>query len=77
MSTVSEVKAATERLSPHERWELYRWLGESNELEQFRLEELRRDMATGLEQAERGDIAPLDVQAIKHEIRRRFAATGN
>jgi len=40
---------------------------------QTRLEELRRQIAIGLEQLERGDAAPLDIEAIKAEGRRRFA----
>ena len=42
MSTVTEVETATERLSAQDRWELYRWLGESKDLQRFRHEELRR-----------------------------------
>ena len=75
MST-TEVKEATERLSAQDRWELYRWLGESRDLQRFRLEELRREIAVGIEQADRGDTAPLDVQEIKDEVRRRLTAKG-
>jgi hypothetical protein len=42
----------------------------------LRLEELRREIAVGLEQADLGEIAPLDVQEIKDEVRRRLAAKG-
>jgi len=49
MSTVAEVKSATEQLSTQERWELYRWLGESNDVQRLRHEELRRDIAIGIE----------------------------
>ena len=65
MSTVKEVKAATQGLSPQERWELYRWLGESKELQQFRREELRQEIAIGIEQADRGDVAPLNFDTIR------------
>jgi hypothetical protein len=74
MSTVTEVKRATERLSPQDRWELYRWLGESKDVQKFRMEELRGEIAIGIEQADRGDMAPLNVQEIKDEVRRRLAA---
>jgi hypothetical protein len=74
--SMTEVKEATERLSPDDRWELYRWLGESRDVQRFRLEELRREIAVGMEQAMRGDIAPLDVQEIKGEVRRRLTAKG-
>lgn len=53
MSTVAELKLATERLSPQERWELYRWLGESEDVRRFRHEELRREIAKGIGQADR------------------------
>jgi hypothetical protein len=76
MSTVTEVKTATERLSAQDRWELYQWLGESKDLQRFRHEELRREIAAGLEQADRGDVAPLDVQNIKNEVRRRLTGKG-
>jgi antitoxin ParD1/3/4 len=71
MSTVVEVKSATEQLSAEERWELYRWLGESKDVQRLRLEDLRREIAMGVEQADRGEVVPLDVQSIKDEIRRR------
>jgi hypothetical protein len=76
MSTVTEVKAATERLPARDRWELYRWLGEAKDVLRFRHEELRREIATGLEQADHGDVAPLKVQDIKHEVRRRLGGKG-
>ena len=72
MSTVVEVKSATERLSAEERWELYRWLGESKDVQRLRHEELRRKIAVGIEQADRGDVAPLNVQSIRDEVRRRL-----
>jgi hypothetical protein len=76
MSTVAEVKSATERLSTQERWELYRWLGESTDVQRLRLDELRREIAMGVEQADRGDVAPLNVQNIKDEVRRRLNPKG-
>jgi hypothetical protein len=72
MSTVVEVKSVTERLSAEERWELYRWLGESKDVQRLRHEELRREIAVGIEQADRGDVAPLNVQSIKDEVRCRL-----
>lgn len=69
MSSVKDVKAATEGLSPEERWELYRWLGESTDVQRFREEELRREIAVGIEQADRGEVAPLDIGAVKTAVR--------
>ncbi|HUE35747.1 MAG TPA: hypothetical protein VMO20_00045 [Candidatus Acidoferrum sp.] len=70
MSTVAEVKSATKRLSAQDRWKLYRWLGESKDLQRFRHEELRREIAIGIEQADRGDLAPLNIKAVKNKVRR-------
>ncbi len=75
MST-AEIREATERLSPQDRWELYRWLGESRDVQCFRREELRREIAVGIEQADRGETAPLDVRQIKDEVHRRLTAKG-
>ncbi len=74
MSTVVEFKAAAERLSAEDRWELYRWLGESQDVQRFRHEELRREITLGLEQADRGDLAPMDLTDLKRDVRRRLAA---
>lgn len=74
--SMTQVKEATERLSPQDRWELYRWLGESKDVQHFRLEELRREIALGIEQADRGDTVPLDMQEIKGEVHRRLTARG-
>jgi len=72
MSTVKEVKAATQELSPEERWELYRWLGESKDVQGFRREELRREIAVGIAQADSGDVAPLNIEEIKAKVRQQL-----
>ena len=77
MSSVAEVKTVTEQLSAKDRWELYRWLGESKDVQRLRHDELRREIATGIEQADLGDVAPLDVQGIKDEVRRRLNRKGS
>lgn len=69
MSTVTEFKTAAEQLTAQDRWELYRWLGESQDVRRFRHEELRREIAFGIEQANRSEMTPLDVQAVKDEVR--------
>jgi antitoxin ParD1/3/4 len=51
--------------------EALRLLDEQDRLRAFRLEELRREIAVGLEQAERGEVAPLDMEAIQKKSRRR------
>jgi antitoxin ParD1/3/4 len=50
-----------------------RLLRERRQDRQVRLEELRRQIAIGLEQLDRGEGAPLDIEAIKAEGRRRLA----
>jgi len=72
MSTVKEVKAATKELSPQERWELYRWLGESKDVQEFRREELRREISIGIAQADSGDVAPLNIDDIKTKVHQKL-----
>jgi len=72
MSTVKEVKAATKELSPQERWELYRWLGESKDVQEFRREELRREISIGIAQADSGDVAPLNIDHIKTKVHQKL-----
>jgi len=52
--------------------EALRLLKEQDALKAYRLEELRREIAVGIAQANRGDVAPLDMQAIKAEGRKRL-----
>ena len=48
-------------------------LRDQEDLHKMRLEELRKEIAIGLEQANRGEVAPLDVQAILARSRERLA----
>jgi antitoxin ParD1/3/4 len=54
--------------------EALRLLDHSDAIQQYQLEELRREIAIGLAEADRGELAPLDVEAIKAEGRRRLIA---
>lgn len=55
------------------------WTAESShdpdpeKIKQKRLDELRREVAIGIEEADRGELYPLDIEAIKAEGRRRLA----
>jgi len=40
----------------------------------LRYEELRREIVVGIEQADRGDLAPLNVRSIKNKVRNRLNA---
>lgn len=51
-----------------------RLLEEQDELRRRRLKELRQEIALGLEEAQRGESKPLDMGAIRAEVRRRTAA---
>lgn len=42
----------------------------------FRLEELRREIAIGIKEADRGEVAPLDIEGIKRKVRERLAQMG-
>jgi antitoxin ParD1/3/4 len=48
-----------------------RLLKEQDALKEYRLEELRREIRVGLEQSARGESAPLDMDAVKEEVRKR------
>ena len=72
MSTVVEVKKATEQLSSKDRWELFVWLRESVDVRKHQLQELRRDLDVGLRQADRGEVAPLDISSIRSKIHLRL-----
>jgi hypothetical protein len=72
MSTLMEIKAAAEQVSAEDRYELLHWLAGSEEMRRRELEELRRAIAVGVEQADRGELAPLDIEEIKTEGRRRL-----
>ena len=63
MSNVGEIITAVTQLSPAEQWDLYQWLNESPAITRRRLDALREDVALGLAQADRGDVAPLDIEA--------------
>ena len=73
MSTVSEVQAAVESLPPEQRRNLFRWLNQRNDFQEQRLEDLRRDITIGIEQADRGALAPLDIEAVEREARQRLS----
>jgi len=50
MSTVTELKKAAEQLSPGERWDFFVWLRESADVRNRQRDELRRDIAIGIDQ---------------------------
>ena len=48
-----------------------RLLRERDQLREFRLAELRKEIAVGIDQADRGDVVGLDMEAIKARARSR------
>jgi hypothetical protein len=62
------------RLSPVEQLELYQWLQTFPEISRQTIEALRKEVMAGLEEADRGDLARLDVEAIKTEVRHHLSA---
>jgi hypothetical protein len=54
MSTVDEIKAAAARLSPEEQYDLFRWWVESDTFKARQLAALKKDLAAGIEDLERG-----------------------
>jgi antitoxin ParD1/3/4 len=53
--------------------EALRLLKEHDALRQIRHEELRRDIAVGMEQIKKGQVAPLDMEAIRIKGRKLLA----
>jgi len=74
MSTLQEIKAAAATLPAEERSELVAWLSESKDVWEIRREQLRREIQIGLDEIERGDVAPLDITGIKRKARARWEA---
>ena len=74
MSTLHEIKVAVATLPAEDRSELVTWLSESTDVWQIRREQLRRDIQIGLDEIERGEVAPLDMAEIKRKARARFEA---
>ncbi len=72
MSTLHEIKAAAATLPTEERSELVTWLSESNDVLELRREQLRREVQIGLDEIERGEVAPLDMTEIKRKARARW-----
>ncbi|MCK4343386.1 MAG: type II toxin-antitoxin system ParD family antitoxin [Phycisphaerae bacterium] len=50
--------------------EALRLLEERDRLRELRLEELRKKIAVGIEQAERGETRPLDPRAMKRRVKK-------
>ena len=48
------------------------WLSESKDVWEIRREQLRREIQTGLEEIERGEVAPLDMAEVKRKARARW-----
>jgi hypothetical protein len=74
MSTLHEIKAAAAALPAEERSELVTWLSKSEDVSRIRREELRREIQLGLDQIERGEVAPLDMAEIKRKAREQKEA---
>lgn len=74
MSTLHEIKAAAATLPAKDRSELVSWLSESQDVSEIRREQLRREIQIGLDEIERGEVAPLEMAEIKRKARARFEA---
>ena len=74
ISTLHEIKAAAATLPAEERSELATWLSESDDVSKIRHEQLRREIQIGLDEIERGEVAPLDIAEVKRKARARWEA---
>jgi len=64
MSTLAEIKDAAARLPAEQRSELITWLGKAEDVSRIRREQLRREIQIGLDEIERGKVAPLDIRRL-------------
>ena len=74
MSTLHEIKAAAATLPAEQRSELVSWLSESKDVWEIRREQLRKEIQIGLDEIERGAVAPLDMAEVKRKARSSFQA---
>jgi hypothetical protein len=74
MSTLQEIKAAAAMLPATDRSELAAWLSESEDVFKIRREKLMTEIQNGMDQIQRGEIAALDIAAIKVKARDRWDA---
>ena len=74
MTTLHEIKAAAATLPAKDRSELVSWLSESKDVWEIRRDQLRREIQIGMDEIERGEVAPLDMKEIKRKARARFEA---
>ena len=58
MSTLAEIKDAAARLPAEQRTELITWLGQAEDVSRIRREQLRSEIQVGLDEIERGEVAP-------------------
>ena len=58
MSTIAEIKSATEKLSLHDRVELLRWLAARDDIARRQRDDLLADIDAGLGEADRGELLP-------------------
>jgi len=72
--TLREIKAAAASLLAEERSELVTWLSESDNVWKIRRQRLRREIQIGLDEIERGEVAPLDTEEVKRKARARWEA---
>jgi hypothetical protein len=60
MHTMDEIKAATAELTPDQQVEFFRWWVESDTFKQRQLAALKRDIAVGTDQLDRGQYRTYD-----------------
>ncbi|MBI4026162.1 MAG: hypothetical protein HY360_14340 [Verrucomicrobia bacterium] len=69
MSTVDELKAAAATLAPSERYELLKWLTSPDEVHKIQIEELRREIAIGIDQMEQDQYKAYDGKSLNELVK--------
>ena len=66
MNAMEKIKAVAAGLDPDEQVELFRWWVESDAFKTRQLAALKRDLAAGLEQLDRGHCQTFDDASVMH-----------
>jgi len=66
MSVLEKVKAAAAKLAPDEQFELFRWWVESDTFKTRQLTALKHELATGMDQLDRGQYRTYDEANVMH-----------
>ena len=65
VNTVEEIKAAAEKLTPDQQYELFQWWVQTEAFRTRQLQALKADLALGLQQLQRGEATSYDEASLR------------